>query len=128
MENVETENQPQLVNNLEIDTRVFAALSYLSVLFVIPWITKRDDKFVMFHVRQGVVLFLVEVVAWFVLWMIESFLTTIFHFGALTLVSILYKLAWLFFVAVSVAGAYFAARGVEKQLPWLWLFARNLKL
>jgi len=124
------EGQPnsQLTSKLELDSRIFAGLSYLSVLFVVPWITKRDDKFVMFHVRQGAALFLAEVVVWFVLWLLESFLTTVFSSGALTLISVLYKLAWLFFAAVSLAGVYFAVKGMEKQLPVLGLLSRNLKL
>lgn len=125
---MEEQQNNQLANRLELDSRIFAGLSYLSILFVVPWITKRDDRFVMFHVRQGATLFLAEVVIWFILWLLESFLTTVFSFGALTLISVLYKLAWLFFAAVSLSGVYFAVRGVERPLPGLWLFAKNLKL
>lgn len=125
---MEEQKSDQSVSGLELDARVFAGLSYLSLLFVVPWITKRDDRFVMFHVRQGMALFFAEVIVWFVLWLFESFLTTLFSFGVLTLISILYKLAWLFFAAVSIAGVYFAVRGIEKPLPILSLFTRNLKV
>ncbi|MBN2585040.1 hypothetical protein JXA59_00085 [Patescibacteria group bacterium] len=128
MENMEEQNRPQLVNGLELDTRVFAALSYLSILFVVPWIAKREDKFVMFHVRQGAVLFLAEVVAGVVLLLLGNFLTAIFSFGVFTFTQWLSKIAWLLFVAVSVMGVYFAVKGQEKQLPGIWLFAKNLKL
>lgn len=124
MESPETNQSPRL----ESDTLVFAALSYLSILFVIPWVTKKDNAYVMFHVKQGITLFLAEVVVWFVLWLIENFLTTIFSFGALTLISILYKLAWIFFAIVSLAGVYFALKGNEKKLPGLYHFSRNLKV
>lgn len=116
------------IGKLELDSKIFAALSYLSVLFIVPWIVKRDDAFVMFHVRQGIALFLAEVVVWFILWLLESLLTTVFSFGAFTFVSLLYKLAWLVFTAVSLVGVYFAAKGEQKQLPILWVIARNLKI
>ena len=128
MEIMEEQNQPQLVNGLELDTRVFAGLSYLSVLFVVPWIAKKEDKFVMFHVRQGVTLFFAEMVVAVILWLLDAFLTSVFSFGALTFMLVLSKLAWIFFAGVSIAGVYFAIKGVEKQLPILYLFSRNLKI
>jgi uncharacterized membrane protein len=128
MESVEQPITNLPAEKLEIDTRVFAGLSYLFCLFIVPWIAKRDNKFVMFHVRQGVVLFIAELVAIVILWLLGNFLNAIFSFGALTLVKRLGQLVWLLFVAVSVVGVYFAMLGQEKQLPWLSVFAKNLKL
>jgi uncharacterized membrane protein len=45
--------------------RLLAACSYLGVLFVIPLLAEKDDEFVKFHLRQGIALFLVGVVASF---------------------------------------------------------------
>lgn len=42
--------------------RLLAALSYLSVLFILPFILCKDDKFAMFHARQGAILFAVTAV------------------------------------------------------------------
>ena len=128
MENVEEQNQPQLVNSLELDTRVFAALSYLSVLFVVPWIAKREDKFVMFHVRQGAMLFIAEIVAIVLLTLLGGFLNSLFSFGTYTFMKLLNNLAWLFFAVVSGVGVYFAVKGVEKSIPVLSTFSRNLKM
>ena len=132
---MEDQNHPQPVqpsnmpgNGLEIDTRVFAGLSYLSILFVVPWVAKKEDKFVMFHVRQGATLFIAELVATVILWLLEKFLTSIFSFGALTVTSVLSKLVWIFFAIVSIIGVYFAVKGMEKKMPILSLFSRNLKI
>lgn len=125
---VPTPAQVQPTTGLEVDTRVFAGLSYLSILFVVPWVAKREDQFVMFHVKQGVTLFLAEVVVAVILWLLDSFLTAVFSFGVLTLMSILSKLAWIFFATVSVVGLYFALKGVKKELPLLAIFSRNLKI
>lgn len=121
-------NQQPVENKLETDSKIFAALSYFSLLFIIPWVTKKEDKFVMFHVRQGVALFIAEVVIWIVLWLISSFLTVILSFGAFTLINFLYQLAWLVFVAISIIGIYYAVTGKEKALPWLWIISKNIKI
>ena len=93
-----------------------------------PWVIKRDDGFVMFHVRQGLALFIAEIVVWFILWLLEALLTTVFSFGAYSFMVFFYRLAWLLFAAVSLAGAYFAAAGAKKELKWLGVIAKNLKV
>lgn len=42
--------------DIEINKAV-AALSYISILFVIPLILKRESKFCQFHAKQGLILF-----------------------------------------------------------------------
>ena len=45
--------------------RVMAAMSYCGVLCFVPLLFKRDDEFVNFHARQGVVLWIWLVLAFF---------------------------------------------------------------
>ncbi|MFA5967314.1 MAG: hypothetical protein WC805_02260 [Patescibacteria group bacterium] len=113
---------------LEADIKVFAALSYFSILFVVPWVVKKDNSFVAFHIKRGMVLFAAELIAWFILWLIESFLIALFSMPAAIVVVWLYKLIWLLFAVVSVAGVYWAITGKEKSLPWVEVFAKNIKL
>lgn len=40
---------------------VFAILSYLWILCLIPILMKKEDEFIRFHARQGLMLFIVEV-------------------------------------------------------------------
>lgn len=42
--------------------KLLSALSYLSVLFILPFIFCKDDKYAMFHARQGAILFAVTAV------------------------------------------------------------------
>ena len=42
--------------------KLLAALSYLSVLFILPFLFCKDDKFAMFHARQGAILFAITAV------------------------------------------------------------------
>lgn len=41
--------------------KAFAILSYLSILCIIPLILKKENKFCLFHAKQGLVIFLAEV-------------------------------------------------------------------
>lgn len=42
--------------------KLLAALSYLSVLFILPFIFCKEDKYAMFHARQGAILFAITAV------------------------------------------------------------------
>lgn len=45
------------------NSKLLAALSYLSVFFVLPFIFNSDDRFSVYHAKQGAVLFLYSIVA-----------------------------------------------------------------
>lgn len=45
-----------------------AAIGYIWILCFIPLLLKRDSKFAQFHGKQGLVLFIVEVVVGFIIW------------------------------------------------------------
>jgi len=113
---------------LELDARVFAALSYISILFLVPWVVKKDDRYVSFHIRQGAALFIAEAVVWFILWTVESFLTAVIDIRAIIVMTLLYKLMWIGFATISIWGAYSALKGKEKAIPWLWIISKNLKI
>lgn len=43
--------------------KLFAVLSYISILFVLPYLLCRNDEYAMFHARQGMILCVVSVIA-----------------------------------------------------------------
>jgi len=45
------------------DGKFFALIGYVSVLCLVPLILKKDNKFAVFHGKQGLVLFILEVAA-----------------------------------------------------------------
>ena len=49
-----------------IDGKIFAILSYLSILCILPLLFKKDNPFVLKHARQGLILFLGEVAVFIV--------------------------------------------------------------
>ena len=44
-----------------IEGKVFAILSYLSILCIIPLVLKKDNPFVLSHGKQGLIVFVAEV-------------------------------------------------------------------
>lgn len=48
------------------DSNLMAALSYLWILSVVMLLLKKEDKFVQFHAKQGLVLFLCSIVLWLI--------------------------------------------------------------
>lgn len=71
------------------DNKIIASLSYIWILFLIPLIAKKDSKFAVEHAKQGLVLFIVEIVAWlfifipFVGWVLGTILGVILFVVAL---------------------------------------------
>ena len=44
-------------------SKVLAGLSYISVLFVLPYLFRKDDQFAMYHAKQGMTLFITGLIA-----------------------------------------------------------------
>lgn len=48
--------------------RVIAAMGYVWILCLVPLLLKRRSKFAQFHAKQGLLLFVLEIVGWLVFW------------------------------------------------------------
>lgn len=48
------------------DTNLMAALSYIWILSVVMLLVKKDDPFVVFHAKQGVVIFVASIIFMFI--------------------------------------------------------------
>lgn len=110
------------------EDRVFAALSYVSILFLVPLILRRDSRYIYFHVRQGIALFVVEILGWIVISVLGSLLTVVAPFGAWVYLGFLSTLLGWVFVIISVVGIYYAWIGVEWEMPVLGKYAKKLKV
>lgn len=93
------------------DNRFVAALSYLWILWVVPMFFKRDSQYAQWHAKQGLMLFLVELVIWF------FFIIPVFGW-----------MIWLGVVALSIWGAKEALDGNVWEMPVLGRYAQKLKL
>ncbi len=74
------------------DAQFFAAIGYLSFLCIVPLALKKDNKFALFHGKQALVLFILELAASIlkvVPWMGDLVFTLSFVvFGILSLIGI----------------------------------------
>jgi uncharacterized membrane protein len=98
------------------EERIAAVLSYIPILCFIPLINIhwKESKEARFHARQGIVLFLIELVA--VLMLVDDLARFVFR-------AILVAAA-----ALAVAGVYFALQGKRYHLPLISDLADRMKL
>jgi fumarate reductase subunit D len=93
--------------------RMAAIMSYIPILCFIPLLSMKENKEAHFHARQGVVLFLIELIA--VIFLIDGISDLVFK-GILILA-----------IALSVAGIYFAIQGKNYRLPVISDLAEKTK-
>ena|SRR3989338_3563254 len=95
------------------EERLFAAIGYMGILFLLPLLLKRGNSFVRFHGKQGLVLFL----GWVVLWIVN-------------VVPILGQLVWIIgsivLLVASIVGIIHAWHGEEWELPVLGSYAKKI--
>ncbi len=94
--------------------RMAAILAYIPFLCFVPLLSMRENKEARFHARQGVMLFLIELVA--VLFLIDAISDLVFK--GLLIVAL----------ALSVAGIIFAVQGKNYKLPVIGDLADKAKL
>lgn len=51
------------VKNNSNDEKLFSILAYLGVLSLVPYLVEKNNKFVIYHAKQGLNLFILEVIA-----------------------------------------------------------------
>jgi uncharacterized membrane protein len=86
------------------DGAPFAALSYVFFLWILSFILKKENRFAHFHAKQGVAIFIGEVV-----------------FGVLALLPLIgkvfYVIGLLLFLCLSLYGIYYALTGKTVRMP-----------
>ncbi len=94
-----------------------AILAYLGLLIIIPFLTDaKNDPFVKFHIKQGLVLIIAEVILWIISSMLMS---SMYFFGGW----MIYNIIWLFIVIMAVIGIINVLSGKQKALPLIGHFA-----
>lgn len=94
--------------------RMAAMMSYIPFLCFIPLLNMKENPEARFHARQGMVLFMIEILA--VLFLIDGIAD--FVFKAILVVA----------AALSVAGVFFALQGKNYKLPIIGDLADKSKL
>lgn len=86
------------------DGAPFAALAYVFFLWILTFILKKENRFAHFHAKQGIVVFIAEIVC-----------------GVLALLPLVgkafYVVGLLLFLVVSLYGIYYSLTGKMVRLP-----------
>ncbi|HWO07395.1 MAG TPA: DUF4870 domain-containing protein [Candidatus Paceibacterota bacterium] len=91
---------------------LMAILAYIGPLIIISYLLAKDDPFVKFHIKQGLLLVIGEVATWMVM-------TTVWVlFPLLQLVN-------LAILVLAIIGIVRAAQGQEKELPLIGHWAKS---
>jgi len=89
-----------------------AVLCYLGILVLVPLLTDaKNDPFVKFHIKQGLVLLIVDIIASFIFW-----------------IPFIGWILWLGIVILFIMGIVNAAGGKEKELPLIGSFGSKINI
>lgn len=101
-----------------------AVLAYLSILVLIPLFAAKESKFARFHAKQGLNLFILEVVLMVfrillgAIWRVRYYIVSVPH-PAVTWITFL---LWLPLLALSILGIVNVVNGRAKELPVIGKF------
>lgn len=89
-----------------------AILAYLGILIIIPFLTDaKNDPFVKFHLKQGLVMLILYIVGSFIFW-----------------VPVVGWLLWIACLILMAIGISNAASGKEKELPIVGKFGSSFNI
>lgn len=88
------------------DRNLLAAMSYVWVLGLVMLVIKRNDTFVQFHAKQGIVLFLISLVGF---------------------IPVIGWLLWALSITGMVIGFINAWQGKEHKLPYVYGWSQKIR-
>ncbi len=94
-----------------------AWMSYVSVLFLVPLLSQKENPYCKFHVKQGIVLFIVSFI-WAAASGVLAWLPVV---GMLTI-----QIGWLLLLVLSIIGIVNALSGKTEKLPLIGQYAEKL--
>lgn len=96
--------------------KIYAFLAYWGILFLVPLLAKKDNRFALFHGKQGLVLF----IAWVVVWILAHIpIVGWFLIG---------PLGGIFCLVMAIIGMVQSLSGQYWKMPWLGTYAERIKL
>jgi uncharacterized membrane protein len=97
------------------ENKVVAALSYLGILCLVPLLAKKDSKYCQAHGKQGLALFLFEIILWFI-----------------NIIPFLGQLLWLVFgltcIVVSIIAIIKTLQGEYWEIPVIGEYSKRINL
>ncbi len=107
-----SENKKTSTTDSDVEqNKAIAALSYVWILCLVPLLGKRNSKFAQFHAKQGLILFIIEIVASLFFW---------FPFFG--------QLLMLFLAVISIIGIVKTLNGEWWKIPYLYDWSKKINL
>lgn len=97
--------------SVNTDQKIMGALCYLSILWLAPFLGRREDPYVKFHLNQGIVVMIASVSLRFVNFFLRLILGRVGR-----MVGTFLSLAVFAYIVI---GVYYAVSGKMKALPLL---------
>ena len=91
--------------------KVMGILSYIGILSLIPFFAEKENKYVIYHAKQGVNLFIIQVIVGFVLGILGKLPLVGGIFGLIS------SIIGLLFLILSIIGIVNVCKGKAKELP-----------
>lgn len=99
------------------NTTLMGILAYLGPLVIIPFLTAKDQPFVKFHIKQGLILFVIEIL----LYIIGGVIMSIFFWQIINLLN-------LGIIILSIVGIVNVVQKKEVELPLVGQFAQKFNI
>ncbi|MDO8548496.1 MAG: hypothetical protein Q7R71_02385 [bacterium] len=101
--------------NMQEKNTLMGVLCYLGPLVIVSYIVAKDDPFVKFHIKQGLVLLVIELVVYAIGMFMWQFWP-------------LYQIINLATFILSIVGIVNVVQGYEKELPIVGSFGQSFKI
>ena len=102
----------------EKEDRLLAALSYVFMLGLIPYIAEKKDDFTRFHMRQGLALFVIWLLIFLGFYLL-SFIFSPLGLGVSNFFKLLGNLSLLAYVIIMVIWFYYTWQGQKKEIGFV---------
>ena len=116
MENTNNQKSEVQAQKSESDNSILMGiLAYLGILVIIPYMVAKNKPFVKFHIKQGLVLAIIEIILWLGMRIFWIFIPifAIVELGVLVLV---------------IIGIINVSQKKEKELPLVGAFAKHINI
>ncbi len=94
---------------------LMAVLAYIGILVIIPFLMAKDDAFVKYHIKQGLVLVVIELIVYVLGMMMWSLFPIL---GIVNLAALV----------LSIIGIVNVVQGKEKELPLVGSFSKHFNI
>lgn len=112
----EENNAPAKKTSNDSNDTLMGVLAYLGILCLIPFFAAKDSAFAQYHAKQGITLFILEVAAAVLMWVI-TFVSVFGGLGFLALFSMLIWLVQIGFLVLAIIGIVNVVNKEMKPLP-----------